>query len=287
MIIYILSVSLFFFFHLDDWECHFLIRILRNQFPLQPLFLGHLSALLRKLTEAEPKVCNCHGIERIIRILIENNTETPSSSLASLLVSYVLNHIETCTQKEYSYKALFWISCYIHEKSIQFRLLLRSHPETDEPWYILTCYQIAWECRNPSILCSTGVCLECPGTDSEALFHCLEDKDTDIMTALCLIADLSLWKRENGDHSHLDLYNCTFMFMMRTDCDPDVVISFLNESTSILKFFITLCKVLEWDYRVGITHEFSSIEQKRTSLRSCYSSISEKFDDYIGRRRTS
>lgn len=96
--------------------------------------------------------------------------------------------------------------------------------------------------------------LECPTTDNNEIIQCLEEKDTNMMTVLCLIADLSLWKRENGDHSHMDLYNSTFMFMMRTDSDPDVVISLLNESPSILKFLISLCKVLEWDYRVRMNH---------------------------------
>ena len=206
-----------------------------------------------RLLTVDAQVCNCHGIERIIRVLAENKKEA-TDSLVSLLTGYILKHMDSCTQKDYYYKALFWISNYIHERSIQFRALLRSNQEKNKAWYILTCYKIAWECRSPSFLCTTGVCLECPTTDNNEIIQCLEEKDTNMMTVLCLIADLSLWKRENGDHSHMDLYNSTFMFMMRTDSDPDVVISLLNESPSILKFLISLCKVLEWDYRVRLNH---------------------------------
>lgn len=134
---YVLKVTLFPYFHVVDWECHFLIRILRNQNPLPPWLFPRLDDLLKRMVKTDAKVCICHGIERIIRVLVENKQEITDNSLVSLLVSYALNHFDYCTQKGFYYKALFWISNYIHEKSVQFRSLLRTNQEKNKPWYIL------------------------------------------------------------------------------------------------------------------------------------------------------
>ena len=239
---------------LEEWDCQFLLRLLRSNAFDSNLYL--LEILLHRMVSMDKTVCCCHALERVLQFFAEEEEDfTSYYELIDPVVQAVIEHFPHCTNSQYRYKVVYFVTCYAKEKAKPLIPLLEEKEEIMQPggcWRILAAVNLATEMKDSSLLCRFGVCCECSPHNN--LISILSACDKTLLLYLSMIMRIGLYERESDMESHLDVYAVMFDFLDYIDSDLEVIAAFFSESIHIIYVILYLTKILNYDFYVSSTY---------------------------------
>lgn len=264
------STSFILFNSLEEWDCQFLLRLLRSNAFESNLYL--LETLLHRMVSMDKTVCCCHALERVLQFFAEEEEDfTSYYELMDPVVQAVIEHFPHCTNNQYRYKVIYFVTCYTKEKSKPLIPLLEEKEDSLEEmmqpggcWRILAAVNLANEMKDSSLLCRLGVCCEC--SPQKSLISILSACDKTLLLYLSLIMRIGLYERESGMESHLDVYAVMFDFLDYIDSDLEVIAAFFSESIHIIYVILYLTKILNYDFYVSSAYTLIISRNKRKVL---------------------
>lgn len=130
----------------------------------------------------------------------------------------------------------------MHEQLVAF---LASNRVQQNPYYILSCYQLAMLLQDEEVLQTLHVLIP-QDLSCQELLHCMGEKDTVFLSFMNTLSSLAL---RVGNAT--PFYSVFSAFITHYEYDSGLILAFLNESSDTLSFLLNTCKLVKRDMENG------------------------------------